>query len=594
MQIQKYEVNAPSAPSASTPSVTKATVNNVGNINKPISGTSTLAQSLSSVLSKGMTGANTSLPAAIKSSVSVTSISGKSPNILSTMKAAAQVPVQLTTHAKTQQITLAALNQLASGKIVGSQIIGTAGKTVQIISQAKQGQPLKKSVQIGKTVANTAAVSIPQITSNKLSNPSISGTSGAPTSAATQYALVRAQVPGTGGAPPQTVTFIRAIAPTSSSAAGSSVTVTPNQMAVLLKSQQGQTQGQKVLNSATSMTQVRPNTPVGHLSPSKIVSIQLPQKVVKTTGTIVGTKLSITTQSTTLSPMATLVSGAGVRFSSCQNANSSLVSQFPTVKSSNAALLANIATVKGIIVTTKALPVSNTAAISSIASTEALIVSTSHSNPHTTISSTSAEQQQVTSTTHADLKPDESKNGFVLHKENSSSEVGPLPVPDLNKRVEEETQPKSKIEAESTTTEVKPMQVDAIKTEEKEIAIEPDIKSLTSANLDVKVGKDSVASINSLIPKNGIKHEASESLAATTLAQLASLAGQQTSTKQMSTSSNDISNDPLSTLAALASSSPIVPTVNATDSNGKTDVKPEILSSENAKKVTIFLKIFVY
>ena len=591
MQIQKYEVNTLSAPSTSTPFVTKATVNNVGNINKPISGTSTLAQGLSTVLGKGMTGANTSLPVAIKSSVSVTSISGKSPIIFSTMKTAAQVPVQLTTHAKTQQITLAALNQLTSGKIAGSQIIGTAGKTVQIISQAKQGQPLKKSIQIGKTVANTAAASIPQITSNKLSNISISGTSGTQTSAATQYALVRAQVPGTGGAPPQTVTFIRAIAPTSGSAAGSSVTVTPNQMTVLLNSQQGQTQGQKVLNSATSVTQVRPNTPVGHLSPSKIVSIQLPQKVVKTTGTIVGTKLSITTQSTTLSPMATLVSGAGVRFNSCQNANSSLVSQFPTVKSSNAALLANIAAVKGIIVTTKAMPVSSTAAISSFASTETSSVSTSNSNPHTTISSTSADQQQVTSTTHADLKPDESENGCVSLKESSSDEAGPLLVSNANKRVEE-TQSKSKTEEESTTTEVEPMQVDAIKKEEKEIAIEPGIKSLTSANLDVKIGKDSVASIHSLIPENGIKHEASESLAATTLAQLASLAGQQT--KQISTLSNDISNNPLSTLAALASSSPIVPTVNATDSNGKTDLKPEILLSENAKKVTIFSKVFVY
>ncbi len=80
--------------------------------------------------------------------------------------------------------------------------------------------------------------------------------SATPGAAPTQYALVRAQIPGTAGGPPQTVTFIRAISPGGQPASGgATVTVTPQQMAALLR-------GQTTALKGTNQAQVRNVSPI--------------------------------------------------------------------------------------------------------------------------------------------------------------------------------------------------------------------------------------------------------------------------------------------------------------------------------------------
>ena len=246
-------------------------------------------------------------------------------NIVTSPKAVTQSLIQLGGQIKNQHLTLAALNQLTAGKLATST---TGAKTVQIISPAK-GQTIKQQL-----VGAKQGVNMPILTSTASTASSIKvGSSGVTTTTAqsTQYALVRAQLPSTSGGPAQTVTFIRAIGANSSSAAGNTtVSVTPQQMAALLKGQQNgaQSQIQKVLGAAAApgTAQLRPQNPINvanslkmaaQNNSSKLVSVQIPQKVggvtqmkTVTVGSILGGKVSsaVTTQATHVSPMATLVS----------------------------------------------------------------------------------------------------------------------------------------------------------------------------------------------------------------------------------------------------------------------------------------------
>ena len=93
------------------------------------------------------------------------------------------------------------------------------------------GQPVI-SIQ-RPTVPGTAALRMNTVATTQKTVTTTTATQG---TTPTQYALVRAQIPGTGGGPPQTVTFIRAISP-GGQPGGATVTVTPQQMAQLLRGQ---------------------------------------------------------------------------------------------------------------------------------------------------------------------------------------------------------------------------------------------------------------------------------------------------------------------------------------------------------------------
>ena len=91
----------------------------------------------------------------------------------------------------------------------------------QVISLQRPGVPGQATIKVNSVAGKTT----PAVTAGQGTTP-------------TQYALVRAQIPGTGGGPPQTVTFIRAISPGGQAASGgATVTVTPQQMAALLRGQ---------------------------------------------------------------------------------------------------------------------------------------------------------------------------------------------------------------------------------------------------------------------------------------------------------------------------------------------------------------------
>ena len=183
-------------------------------------------------------------------------------------KMVTQVPLQLTTVGG-QQIALAALNQ--GLKVSGSPTPASPIRQVQMLTQPSG----VKSPLIRQTspAASKAGINQPILTIPRAATPTAAGQAAAkvtasqlvttaktqgttPTTAApTQYALVRAQIPGTGGGPPQTVTFIRAIAPGGqSSPGGATVTVTPQQMAALLR-------GQTTALKGSPQVQIRTTTP---------------------------------------------------------------------------------------------------------------------------------------------------------------------------------------------------------------------------------------------------------------------------------------------------------------------------------------------
>lgn len=400
IQIQKYEVPAPQpsnppvssvstilnklAPTTSTATQSTILGSNAAHVAKlPIA--TTASQSISATLAGQPMSGNqlgTALKigdASIRPSLKVAitqaaALAAKTSAGIASSKSLTSIPIQIGTGAqiKNQHITLAALNQLTAGKISGSQTISTQGKTVQIISPSKPGQVqgLQKLQVNPKVGINNPILSLQKTPSStqqtvklltQQTSVTVASTIATTVAAPTQYALVRAQLPGTGGAPPQTVTFIRAISPNTSSTStgGTTVTVTPQQMAALLKGQQGQTQIQKVLSAATGTPQIRAQVPASPIkltqtSPGKqVLSVQfnprgpnvqglLRQPVAVSAATaLLANKLPVvTTQTSHVSPMATLVSGAGLKVTSASPI--SLVNQFPAVRPQIQVSLSNV------------------------------------------------------------------------------------------------------------------------------------------------------------------------------------------------------------------------------------------------------------
>ena len=514
-------------------------------------------------------------------------------NIVTSPKAVTQSLLQLGGQIKNQHLTLAALNQLTAGKL-GTSTAGT--KTVQIISPAK-GQSIKQQL-----VGAKQGINMPILTSTASTASAVKVVSSTVTTTAspsTQYALVRAQLPSTSGGPAQTVTFIRAIGANSASAGGNTtVSVTPQQMAALLKGQQngGQSQIQKVLGAAaTSAGQLRPQNPINvasslklaaaQNSPSKLVSVQIPQKVggitqmkTVTVGSILGGKVSsvVTTQATHVSPMATLVSASGTKASS---AGTSLVNQFPAVRPASVTVLTKTTATTSITMT------NNVDGVTSTTLTEASATESKGSITTTKSEADVKEVKQEPLVEGIDFKPDslinpdvikdEPNNAMMIKKDEptpdekpaiaTSNGVGDVPM--------DEAPPlqnvKSTIdEVSSSTSKDSPAAAACKATNQMEVDQDEKPAIATTSNTT-----ESEADKKTDEQQN----PSSESVAATTLAQLASIASDANKPAM-----NDMSN-PLSTLAALASSSPIAtaPLVNGT----------KVVTTANAsKKVSSFTK----
>lgn len=469
--------------------------------------------------------------------------------IVSSTNQKSPIPIQVGGQLKNQHITLAALNQLTSGKLAGNQI-GTTAKTVKIISPAKVGTPIRPQL---KSVVNNPNTTTPSVSSSssvlqqslKISASSTSTTSSSTT--ATQYALVRAQVPGSGGAPPQTLTFLRAITPnasSSSSGSGTTVTVTPQQMAAILKGQQGQSQKVSAVNAITN---VKSSTP--QITSSKIMSVQFPTKITGTTNlkpgiinSLLGNKVTMTTQSTTVSPIATLVAGSGPKVSS-----SSIINQFPAVRpqlpSGLAALSVLAASSKSQVKT--ALGISSSAI-------SGLSMTTSEQTTTTTVSSLGNILPSVsTNTNNIDTIKMEGISSEV--KEEESAQL-------LEKKVENVVENKVEHNLLDKTDE-KVDENTAEKCEKEDIKMEVDEKPeippkvLTSESSNGGGGHTVEENV-----KNEMATSSSATEPTTPLTQLASICSTTNNiptNMPISTDSTILENDPLSTLAALASSSPI-------------------------------------
>lgn len=556
--------------------------------NPPSSGSVVMAgQSISSSLTfpKVLGLADSAARPKLKMSISQANAAVKSTTSVTNQKTLAQIPIQLGGQIKNQHITLAALNQLTAGKLSGSQVSTAGGKTVKIISPAKAGQTIRPQLNIQQKLGLNNPITSPAVSSavalqQSLKLPVCGTTATTTATTATQYALVRAQVPGSGGAPPQTLTFIRAISPnTSSTAGGTTVTVTPQQMAALLKGQQGQTQIQKVLSGTTGITQVRPsltanagtNAKAGsvQVAPSKIVSVQFPTKMAGNNplksvsmGSLLGTKI-LTTQSTNISPMATLVSGAGTKSSS-----TSLVNQFPAVRpqlpSGLAALSVLAASTKtqATSVTTQESfntavnltsitnlnnPTNNHAPVTLMVNPDTAAITTNITNPSINSNPSGTPYKlevDKIDANNSDIKAAVSENNGINNLPMNQTENKPV----TDNPIQENNISNSNIEMKDETK----MEVDPIKKEQPAVlqnSLLTGMKDKVSTKVIDEVKQEDPASV--------------ESAAATTLAHLASIAGSTTniSNTLMNADSTvlsaDISQTPLSTLAALASSSPI-------------------------------------
>ena len=574
----------------------------------------------------------------LKMSISQATAAVKSTASVTNQKTLAHIPIQLGGQIKNQHITLAALNQLTAGKLSGAQVGTTGGKTVKIISPAKPGQHIRPHLNMSQKLGLNNPILSPVVSSSVALQQSLKlpvcGTATTTTSAATQYALVRAQVPGSGGAPPQTLTFIRAISPNSSStSSGTTVTVTPQQMAALLKGQQGQTQIQKVLSAASGGSPIRTSLTVNantnlkagsvQVTPSKIVSVQFPTKMAGNNplkavsmSSLLGTKI-LTTQSTNISPMATLVSGAGSKPSS-----TSLVNQFPAVRpqlpSGLAALsvlaasskphVPSVTTQESIINTgINSTAVSNLtvppmsvplSAVNMLVNPDIASLTSNITNPPIQMNPellperasrlTGTKTENVTLGIHlAEVKDsiDADNHNIMAGLSNSQADLKPnLP---FENTIQENNNIKFAMKEETK------MEVDQVKID-------------LGQNTENQNSEFSKKNENDEDDKTELKqeliHSASvESAAATTLAQLASLAGSTTNIPNtiINTDSTafaaDMSQNPLSTLAALASSSPIATgPIENNPHNGGSPVKPLNGGfTESGKKVK-FVMLFVF
>ena len=562
----------------------------------------------------------------LKMSVTQVAAMAKSTSAITSPKTLTQIPIQLGGQVKNQHITLAALNQLtagklSAGKLTGTQVNTSIGKTVQIISPTKSGI---KQVQTSPKPGMNNPILSPQqqvvstsvLSQQTLKVASTGATTTAASSASTQYALVRAQLPGTGGAPPQTVTFIRAIGPnTSSTSGGTTVTVTPQQMAALLKGQQGQSQIQKVISAATGGSQLRAPAPMnaaGALkvgtSPansSKLVSVQFPPRMAATNplknvnvSSLLGSKVgTVTTQATNISPMATLVSGSGTKTPS----PISLVNQFPAVRPQLPSALTNIglsmlsnkSQTASTLVTTMQASNSVTALLAANSAVTSTNVSTT-AQPTTSVTSVvgaaspvmdailSAEAaEEVKPDTSANIAPVSAEEYAESTTESLSNGIKGIKPNDLCDNAAEDCNIESEVKEEGKLLGESKMEVDEpdkIAADEKPVTSQEELDEKPDISMNVEKNEENAVSVEAEIKLEPHDTSSVESAAATTLAQLATIANiPNIPSRSLSTTLPDISNNPLSTLAALASSSPIAtgPLGRAPLVNGKnTSTKP--------------------
>ena len=414
-------------------------------------------------------------------------------------------------------------------------------------------------------------------------------------SSATQYALVRAQLPGAGGAPPQTVTFIRAIGPNASSTgtSGTTVTVTPQQMAALLKGQQGQSQVQKVIGAGTTQTSLSTASGIklGQTSPSKLVSVQFPPKVgginpLKNinVSSLLGNK-AVTTQATNISPMATLVSAGSKTHSSI-----SLVNQFPAVRPH---LPSGLTSLTMLSAGNKVQTVSSSSTTTTVAP-DTVVTTTKASTTNTENTTTSTSNISVSYAVESTPTTDKTEAPVPVETEN---EIPKEEAPSENTQPLDEKQPLTvNNEPESKKTmEVYEKENTQITDVKEEVKDEETIKMDVDSNDNI--AEENAVKVEENIPVlSDIKLEppdnSIESAAATTLAQLASIATSSADIQDTPTSSNiltDISSNPLSTLAALASSSLVAPLAKNNIPNGTKALNS--VNSLSVKKVSIVITI---
>ncbi|XP_065059137.1 host cell factor 2-like isoform X2 [Rhopilema esculentum] len=199
--------------------------------------------------------------ATVKSSVTVlpqkaavAAVPGKSVQVQGGIQTALSSMGQTIAGGRVIQVTTPAqLKTVLPGQLRGTQAAiirpPTPGVTVTGPRPAVAGQSLVSLQRPTTSLQGAVKVNSPA------TGKAPATTAAAPGGTPTQYALVQAQIPGTGGGPPKTVTFIRAISPGGQAATGSAtVTVTPQQMAALLR-------GQTTALKGAAPAQVRGATP---------------------------------------------------------------------------------------------------------------------------------------------------------------------------------------------------------------------------------------------------------------------------------------------------------------------------------------------
>ena len=271
IQIQKYDVAVTQAVTTTPTTPAKATVSNTGGMtSKTTSAVNSKKPNTPSVQSPKLNAITTpNIQITTTSTAKVVTPTSILPGVKSPVSALAQKTTvalttgkSLTVQSALQNAALSSVAQTIGGNKVIQVAAGTQLKTVlpgqlranttTLIRPAAPGVATAQRASLAQPVISLQRPVVPGQTAIKVNSvqgkttPAVTANQGA---TPTQYALVRAQIPGSGGGPPQTVTFIRAISPGGQAGSGgATVTVTPQQMAALLRGQttslKGATQSQ--------------------------------------------------------------------------------------------------------------------------------------------------------------------------------------------------------------------------------------------------------------------------------------------------------------------------------------------------------------
>ena len=260
IQVQKYDVSVSPTVTSTPNTAAKGTLPTTATATKMA--TSVSAKKPNAMVSTQSPKVNTLSVQSVQGSVLSPAKPGIQASTLPGTKSPITTLVQKTTAGLTPGKTLSVQNALQNAAlsnvaqtIAGNKVIqvntGAQLKTVLPGQVRGNAAALIRPTAPGVATAQRASLSQPVISLQRpvvqgqtaikvnsvagKTNPAVTASQGA---TPTQYALVRAQIPGTGGGPPQTVTFIRAISPGGQAASGgATVTVTPQQMAALLRGQ---------------------------------------------------------------------------------------------------------------------------------------------------------------------------------------------------------------------------------------------------------------------------------------------------------------------------------------------------------------------